>query len=240
LNRVHCYPLIGAALDNIGTCKPVRRDAPRRRESDVTDSPRPTRHPQGPDLARSWLAEARRLDEAIYETIAITPTPSLDRVMRMLSTAANYSRLWMGTAAAIAVLGGRPGREAAAQGLISVSVTSAVVNIALKRVGQRRRPERAADHPVQRNVRMPTSHSFPSGHAASAFAFATGVGHRLPVVAAPVHIAAGLVAYSRVHTGVHYPGDVLAGSVLGTAIAQVTTRAVARSVSKYRRGREPR
>ena len=200
----------------------------------MTDSSRLSSHQQGPDLDRSWLVEARRLDEAIRETIAVTPTPSLDRVMRMLSTAANYSRLWIGAAAAVGVLGGRPGREAAAHGLISVAVTSAVVNIALKRVGRRPRPERAAGHPVERDVRMPTSHAFPSGHAASAFAFATGVGHRLPVVAAPVHIAAGLVAYSRVHTGVHYPGDVLAGSVLGTAIAQVTTRAVDRSARKYR------
>ena len=194
----------------------------------MTDATSPSGHPLGSDLVRSWLVEASSLDEAIYETIAVTPTPSLDRLMRVLSTAANHSRLWMGTAAAIAVLGGRPGREAAAQGLISVAVTSAVVNIALKRVGRRPRPERTADHPVERDVRMPTSHSFPSGHAASAFAFATGLGHRLPVVAAPVHGAAGLVAYSRVHTGVHYPGDVLAGSVLGTAIAQVTTRAVDR------------
>jgi undecaprenyl-diphosphatase len=170
----------------------------------------------------------------------VTPTPSLDKVMRMLSTAANYSRLWMGTAAAVALLGGRPGREGAAQGLISVAVTSAVVNIALKRVGRRPRPKRAADHPIERGARMPSSHSFPSGHAASAFAFAAGVGHRLPVVAAPVHAAAGLVAYSRVHTGVHYPGDVLVGSVLGTAIAQLTTRAVDRSVRKCRLSRESR
>jgi membrane-associated phospholipid phosphatase len=193
-----------------------------------------------PDAFQAWLADAKRLDEAVYQTIAVTPTPSLDREMRLLSTAANYSRIWIGTAAALALMGGRPGREAAAQGLISVAVTSAVVNIALKQVGQRPRPERAGDHPVERGAQMPTSHSFPSGHSASAFAFAAGVGHRLPVVAAPLHAAAGLVAYSRVHTGVHYPGDVLAGSVLGTAIAQVTTRAVDRCLRAYRLRRVPR
>jgi undecaprenyl-diphosphatase len=75
---------------------------------------------------------------------------------------------------------------------------------------------------------MPTSASFPSGHSASAFAFASGVAARLPVVAMPVHGLAGAVAYSRVHTGVHYPGDVLVGSVLGTMIAQITTRSVRR------------
>ena len=56
---------------------------------------------------------------------------------------------------------------------------------------------------------MPHSLSFPSGHSASAFAFATTVGHMVPV-SPPAYAlrAAALVAYSRVHTGVHYPGDV--------------------------------
>ena len=186
---------------------------------------------------RAWLGDAQRIDQAVYQSIAVTPTPSLDREMRVVSNAANNSRLWIATAAVVALVGGRPGREAAAQGLISVAVTSAVVNIALKRAGRRPRPERASDHPVERGAHMPTSHSFPSGHAASAFAFAAGVGHRLPVAAAPIHAAAGLVAYSRVHTGVHYPGDVVTGSVLGTAIAQVTTRAVDRCIWRYRLNR---
>ena len=55
---------------------------------------------------------------------------------------------------------------------------------------------------------MPTSTSFPSGHAASAFAFAYAVGRRIPALAVPIRLLAAGVAYSRVHTGVHYPGDV--------------------------------
>ena len=39
----------------------------------------------------------------------------------------------------------------------------------------------------------------------------------------PLHALAALIAYSRVHTGVHYPADVLAGALIGTALAQVTT-----------------
>ena len=77
---------------------------------------------------------------------------------------------------------------------------------------------------MTRHVRMPTSLSFPSGHSAVAFAFATGVGNRLPVVAGPLHALAGVVAYSRVHTGVHHPSDAVVGSVLGTVVAQLTTR----------------
>ena len=72
---------------------------------------------------------------------------------------------------------------------------------------------------------MPSSRSFPSGHSATAFAFATGLGHVSPAAAVPLHALAALVAYSRVHTGVHYPADVLAGAVMGTALAQLTTYA---------------
>jgi undecaprenyl-diphosphatase len=68
---------------------------------------------------------------------------------------------------------------------------------------------------------MPASTSFPSGHAASAAAFATGVASAFPEAGIPLSAAAALVAYSRVHTGVHYPVDVIAGSVTGSALAQV-------------------
>ena len=77
--------------------------------------------------------------------------------------------------------------------------------------------------PIARQVRMPGSRSFPSGHSASAFAFATGVGRTMPLAAAPLRALAAAVAYSRVHTGVHYPGDVAIGSLLGTVLAEATT-----------------
>jgi len=179
--------------------------------------------------AKAWLEDARNVDRAVYEAIARTPTPSLDRAMRSLSHAASYSRLWIASAAVLALLGGRSGRRAAAEGLTSVAVTSAVVNQAVKRVGRRKRPDRSgAEVPVARQVRMPTSLSFPSGHSAAGFAFATGVGSRLPAVALPLHAVAGAVAYSRVHTGVHHPSDVVVGSVLGTVLAQFTTRVLGR------------
>jgi membrane-associated phospholipid phosphatase len=175
----------------------------------------------------TWLADAKNVDQAVYSAIARTPTPTLDRGMSRLSHAANYSRLWMASAAALALLGGHSGRRAAADGLASIAVTSAVANLAVKRVWRRQRPDRAgAEVPVARHVRMPRSLSFPSGHSASAFAFATAVGHRLPVIAVPLHGAAAVVAYSRVHTGVHHPSDVVIGSVLGTVVAQLTTRAL--------------
>ena len=72
---------------------------------------------------------------------------------------------------------------------------------------------------------MPTSTSFPSGHSASAAAFAVAVGDVMPALRWPLRAAAGVVAFSRVYTGVHYPGDVIAGVTTGAVLGRVTARA---------------
>jgi membrane-associated phospholipid phosphatase len=179
-----------------------------------------------------WLSDAERLDQAIYSAIATTDTPTIDRAMNRLTRAADHSKLSLTCAALLAITRGRDGRIAAGAGLASVAVTSAVANLALKPLWHRRRPDpTASEVPAARQVPVPTSTSFPSGHSASAFAFATGVGAVLPREAIPLRGLAALVAYSRVHTGVHYPGDVLVGSLVGTALAQLTTDALERRLN---------
>ena len=122
-----------------------------------------------------WRQDAQRIDAALYAAIAGTPTPTLDRAMSRLSQAANYSRLSIASAMALALAGGPAGRRAATSGLASVGVTAAVVNIAVKPLSRRRRPDRTAERvPLARQVRMPVSTSFPSGHSAAAFAFVPG------------------------------------------------------------------
>ena len=195
---------------------------------------RPSDNPAAPATGPAgWLQDAERIDVALYAAIAQTPTPTLDRAMARLSHAADYSRLSLASAAVLAATGGRRGRRAAANGLASVAVAASVINLAVKPLGHRRRPDRAArEVPLARQVRMPSSTSFPSGHSAAAFAFATGVGHVLPPAAIPLRALAALVAYSRVHTGVHYPGDVVAGALMGTTLAQITTHALGRYTTR--------
>jgi undecaprenyl-diphosphatase len=107
---------------------------------------------------------------------------------------------------------------------LAIAVTSALVNLAAKSVWSRRRPDRAgAGVPSQRNVRMPASTSFPSGHAASGFAFASAIGRDQPSLGFALEFLAAAVAYSRVHTGVHYPGDVVVGSLIGASTGQAVT-----------------
>ncbi len=182
-----------------------------------------------------WLAEVDALDRAVYAAVARASTPSLDRAMRILSRSANYSRLSIASAGVLALGGGATGRRAAASGLTAVAATSAVANLAVKPLGRRRRPDRAgARVPRARHVRMPATRSFPSGHTAAAAAFATGAGQVMPAASVPLHALAALVGYSRVHTGVHYPGDVVAGWLLGVVVADITTHAIERRMAVER------
>jgi membrane-associated phospholipid phosphatase len=177
---------------------------------------------------RGWRDELVRLDSAVYTAIAATPTP-VSTGSFAASRARPITRSCGSQAALLASAGGPRGRRAAVDGLVSVAVTSAIVNLILKPLARRRRPERVSFRvPTRRQVRMPATHSFPSGHSASAFAFVAGIATEAPEVAAPLSVAAAVVAYSRVHTGVHYPGDVIVGSLLGAAIAPVTVTALHR------------
>lgn len=181
--------------------------------------------------APGWMAQAREqavaIDEAIYAAVAATETPGLDRAIARLSDAANFSMIWFATAGALAVAGGAKGRRGAVDGIAAIGLASLVANQGLKRVARRGRPDRAeptGGDVVDRHVRMPKSTSFPSGHSASAFAFATAATGRLPWLSVPLHLLAAAVAYSRVHTGVHYPGDVVAGSLTGVVCGHLVSR----------------
>ena len=181
------------------------------------------------ERARGVVAELDHVDRMVYAAVAGTTTPSIDNGMRRLSNAANNARLWMGVAGGLALFGPR-GRKAAATGLIAVAATSAITNLLLKTTVVRGRPDREAAAVARtRHVRMPESTSFPSGHSASAFA--TAAGDVLPSVTVPLHAMAGTVAYSPIHTGVHYPGDVVVGSFVGFIVGTAVS-ALARRVSR--------
>jgi undecaprenyl-diphosphatase len=172
----------------------------------------------GDRLARA-VREANALDHAVYAAIAGEQTPTLDRGLVALSRAADHSKLWLGSAALLALTGGPGGRRAAVRGLAAIAAASGGVNLGVKLLGRRARPDRG-DVPHERKVPMPRSYSFPSGHAASAFAFATAAGHGALAVDLPLRLLATAVAYSRIHTGVHYPGDVIVGALIGGAAGE--------------------
>jgi undecaprenyl-diphosphatase len=85
---------------------------------------------------------------------------------------------------------------------------------------------------------IPASASFPSGHAATAFAAAVAVGLFYPKLRRPLLVLAAVVALSRVYLGVHYASDVLAGSLLGVVLGLASVWVV-RAVAPMPRGPSP-
>ena len=108
--------------------------------------------------------------------------------------------------------------------MLAQAVASAVTNVGFKTLLPRARP--LPEHlPAFRFVHpQPTSSSMPSGHSASAVAFAVGAGLVRPGLGAALAPLAAGVAYSRVHTGAHWPSDVFFGSAIGAGAAMVTRK----------------
>lgn len=176
-----------------------------------------------------------RGDRRVYRSVAALRTPYLDAPMRGLADLANFSKPWFATATVMAAFGGPRWQRAALDGVAAIAATSFVVNQPMKLAGERRRPQRTDwGVPDTRWVRMPASASFPSGHAASAAAFCVAVSTSMPQARWPLRAAAAAVAFSRVYTGVHYPGDVLVGASVGAGIGRVAVTATSWTLRKVR------
>ena len=93
----------------------------------------------------------------------------------------------------------------------------------------------ARHRPFETQLGPPSStHSFPSGHAATSFACATVLSFYVPRYRVACFGLAALVALSRVYNGMHYPTDVLAGALLGVLIALLLLAAVRRRSRRER------
>ena len=159
----------------------------------------------------------------MFRRVSGVESSILDKTLIPLTHAANNSRLWLVCAALLAAFGGRFGRRAALRGLMALGITSVIANLPAKHLAHRHRPD-DEQRRRRRLATLPTSSSFPSGHAASAAAFATGAALEMPALAVPAGVLASAVGLSRVYAGVHYPLDVLAGVALGVTAAVSTRR----------------
>jgi len=107
---------------------------------------------------------------------------------------------------------------AAALASLSAAAVAGLTVMLLKGAFDRARPP-LVDSSLDPVGTVPGSASFPSGHAATAFAAAVAVGVLYPRFRTPLLALAATVALSRVYLGVHYPFDVLAGLLIGTVTA---------------------
>ena len=102
------------------------------------------------------------------------------------------------------------------------------INLALKELVDRHRPP-LSDPEITHVGDLPSSPSFPSGHAMTAFAAATAIAVLCPRMRWPALSIALLVAISRPYLGMHFWADVIVGSLLGAAIGFAIARLARRA-----------
>jgi undecaprenyl-diphosphatase len=146
-------------------------------------------------------------------------TPLADRAIALYSRAGEHAACWFALGAAGAALDRDPARRRRWLRGAGVVAVAYAANYAVKLAVRRPRPE-YPDLPSLAPI--VSSLSFPSAHATTSFAAARVYSTLIP--AWPLYIAAAALALSRPYLGVHYPGDVLAGAVIGTAIAEAAAR----------------
>lgn len=143
----------------------------------------------------------------------------LDRTMHVASACGDDGRIWFAASLVEATRVRSPRRFLELIGWLGVE--SAVVNLGIKRVVRRPRPDHLTDHELW--LRIPSDSSFPSGHAASSALMAVLLSRSSPF--APLWGAIALaVGASRVHVGVHHGSDVVAGWAVGVGMGVVARR----------------
>jgi undecaprenyl-diphosphatase len=171
-------------------------------------------HPFGPYVARFDAAAERWLDRWRGH-----PVP--DTMFRTASRLGEWSLIWHGASAAIAVA--QPRRAGRTLRLaILLGAESLIVNQGIKRLITRTRPLVAGD--PRHRLRRPRTSSFPSGHASSGFFAATLLSRVVPQLRPVWYAAATVVAVSRPYVRIHHASDVVAGAVVGRVLARIAGR----------------
>ena len=159
------------------------------------------------------------MDTAIFSLINTSHSPALDDAMLLASALAKAGFLWLTVAVIAAVF---PSRRMAAWRLaMAVGMAYIAVDGIIKNLIDRDRP-----YEVMVEARLidqrPTTGSFPSGHTAASFAGALAASRLFPAARVVWWSVAAAVAVSRVYLGAHWPSDVLAGALVGLAVAWFT------------------
>ena len=143
-------------------------------------------------------------------------TPGVEATLIALARAGENGLLWNAIGVAGAVLSRR--RRDDYVRAVEIVLLTLLANTALKHTVRRARPVLEEELPALTPVL--SGRSYPSAHASTSFAGA----HALAVAglpSRPLHLLAAAMAVSRPYLGVHYPSDVLAGAVLGDAMARL-------------------
>ena len=184
----------------------------------------------------SALLEAvGRLDFALFQRLRTPQVPLLDAFMAGLSDIGRGNAIWIALAMLIGFLH-RSRWPAVVQVLLAVGITFLVTDYVAKPFFNRARPFESYTESRVYGYK-PMTRSFPSGHAAGAIAGAYALARLAPEGRAIFWLLAALIAFSRVYLGVHYPGDVLGGAILGLGIGKFVVGGTRWELEDWKMGR---
>jgi len=157
-----------------------------------------------------------QLDARISGQFRVAERPGLLRTFAVIFAHSGDSWFWGLGLILVWFFGGVPWKRWAVVEFLSIIVLAVVVQ-SIKFLVRRRRPEGEWGR-IYRNT---DPHSFPSGHAARSFLIAVLATWHAPALwlVMLLWIWAPAVSLARVSMGVHYVSDILAGAVLGIAVA---------------------
>jgi undecaprenyl-diphosphatase len=162
-----------------------------------------------------WIQRLDASDRAIFARLCLSPqSGGVARTFWSSITHLGGARASIGLTV-LALLFPRVDLHLCWRTLLLLGWSHLVVQIVKRTVG---RPRPTVVPTFSSFVDVPDRFSFPSGHSCAAMAVAIGFASAFPALAVPLLLMAGLVGFSRVALGVHYPGDV----VVGQAIALLT------------------
>jgi membrane-associated phospholipid phosphatase len=170
------------------------------------------------------LHPLQAVDAFVFVQINQIPhTRLMDRFMTRLSWVMTGGTGWLLFLLLATLVDRQRGWKAMRAVVPALWLATATVEHPIKKWFRRRRPFLSLIEAIIVG-RKPGSYSFPSGHSAAAFAGALLLAREYPGSARRFFGLATLVAFSRIYLGVHYPGDVLSGSLLGMVLARIYSR----------------
>jgi len=168
------------------------------------------------------------IDVAVFSFVNRTLQNVVFDVLMPFVTDLNHNKPALVVVAILWVLllvkGGRPGRIAALLLIPTIAVSDQLSSSLIKPFIDRARPCQELLN-VHLLVGCGGGRSFPSSHAVNNFAGAWVLAYYLPKPRWAFFSIAGLVAFSRVYVGVHYPSDVVGGGIIGIAIGYAMVQA---------------
>ena len=159
--------------------------------------------------------------------------PILDNIIIFITSLGNGGMIWI--VATIVLLIPKKTRKAGIMSAVALLGSLIINNNIVKNIVQRPRPF-VTFTDMQIIIPTPSEFSFPSGHTSSSFAAAAVFYRHLPKkLGLPAVILAGLIGFSRLYVGVHYPTDVIAGVLMGILLSYLAEYLVNLFVKKLKK-----